>query len=76
MTVTVSRTGTPKEIRWYVDGNLTDTYPNPLAGSLTNTSTLRFGQFPGSLGEVELFARVLSPSEACDIYALGKDKCR
>jgi hypothetical protein len=72
VTVTVSRTGTPKEIRWYIDGNLTDTFPNPLAGSITNTSTLRFGEFPGSLGDVELFGRVLSPAEVHDVYAVGK----
>jgi hypothetical protein len=72
LTVTVNRTGTPKEIRWYIDGNLTDTFPNPLAGSITNTSTLRFGEFPGSLGDVELFGRVLSAAEVHDIYAVGK----
>ncbi|HKO55107.1 MAG TPA: LamG-like jellyroll fold domain-containing protein [Thermoanaerobaculia bacterium] len=72
--VTIDRTSTTKEMRWYVDGNLTDTFPNPLAGSLSNTAPLRFGQFNGSLGEVELFPRVLTASEVRDVYAVGK--CR
>jgi hypothetical protein len=75
VTVTVDRSSATKEIRWYVDGNLVSTSPNPLAGSLTNTSTLRFGLgFTGSLGEIELYGRVLSPLEVHDIYTVGK--CR
>jgi Concanavalin A-like lectin/glucanases superfamily/Copper amine oxidase, enzyme domain len=80
--VTVNRTGTPKQILWYVDGNNVDTTPAPLAGSLTNASPLRLGSrsfqlggyFNGVLGETELFNRVLTPLEVHDIYAAGK--CR
>jgi hypothetical protein len=82
LAVTVNRSGTTKEIRWYVDGNLVDTTPSPLTGSLTNASPLRLGvrsfQLTGylkaSLGEMELFNRVLTPAEIHDIYAVGK--CR
>jgi hypothetical protein len=72
--VTVSRTGTPKQILWYVDGNNVDTTPAPLTGSLTNASPLRIGSFNGVLGETELFNRVLTPLEVHNIYAAGK--CR
>lgn len=81
-TVTVNRTSNPKQILWYVDGNLVDTTPAPLAGNITNPSSLRFGsrsfQLSGwlkaVLGETELFNRVLTPTEIHDIYAAGK--CR
>jgi len=80
--VTVNRSGVTKEIRWYVDGKLVDITSSPLAGSITNTSPLRFGvrsfqlsgHLKGILGETELFNRVLTPTEIHDIYALGK--CR
>lgn len=74
VTVTVDRSSSAKAVRVYIDGALTDTFANPLAGSVTNTSTLRFGQFTGSLGDIELFGRVLTPAEVRDIYAVGK--CR
>lgn len=74
VTFTVDRSSATKEIRMYVDGNLTDTVSNPLAGTLTNTSPLRLGQFNGSVGETELFPRVLTPTEVRDIYSVGK--CR
>jgi primary-amine oxidase len=81
--VTVNRTSSIKEIRWYVDGNLVDITPAPLAGSITSPAPLRFGArsfttlsgfLKGSLGEFELFNRVLTPDEIGSIYAAGK--CR
>ena len=82
VTVTVNRSGITKEIDWYVDGNLVDMTPSPLTGSLTNSAPLRFGVrsfqlsgfLKGVLGELELFNRVLTPTEIHDIYAAGK--CR
>ncbi|MEY2547453.1 MAG: hypothetical protein QOD64_35, partial [Verrucomicrobiota bacterium] len=80
--VTVNRTSL-NEIRWFLDGNLVNSTPAPLSGSLTNTSPLRFGarsQMPitgflnGALGELELFNRALFPAEVQAIYAAGK--CR
>jgi primary-amine oxidase len=80
--VTVNRTGNPKEILWYVDGNLVDTTPAPLAGDLTNASPLRLGSrsfvlggyLKAVLGETELFSGVLTGAQIHDIYAAGK--CR
>ncbi len=82
LAITVNRNGATKEIRWYVDGNLVDTTPAPLAGSVTNASPLNLGVrsfqlngfLKGSLGETELFNRVLTPAEIKEIYAQGK--CR
>jgi hypothetical protein len=81
--VTVRRSGTTKEVRWYVDGSHVTTIPSPVAGSITNASPLRFGarsQTPvggflnGALSEMELFNRVLTSDEVNYIYASGK--CR
>jgi primary-amine oxidase len=81
--VTVNRMGGVHEIRWFLDGNLVNSIPAPLSGSLTNASPLRFGarsQSPingflkGTLGELEMFNRALYPSEVQAIYAAGK--CR
>ena len=83
LAVTVNRTGSVHEIRWFLDGNLVNSIPTPLSGSLTNASPLRFGarsQSPitgflkGTLGELELFNRALYPAEVQAIYAAGK--CR
>ena len=81
--VTVNRTATTKEIRWYVDGVLAGTTPAPLTGTLNNNGPLRLGArsqsppsgfFKGVLGEIELYNRLLSAAEVRDIYASGK--CR
>ena len=81
--VTVNRTGSngnPKQILWYVDGNLVDTTPAPLTGNLTNVSPLRLGSrsfqlggiLKAVLGQTELFNRALTPAEVHNIYAVGK----
>jgi len=78
--VTVNRTGNPKEILWYVDGNLVDTTTAPLPGDLTNSSPLRLGSrsfqlggyLKAVLGQTELFSKVLTATEVRDIYAVGK----
>ncbi|MFH1686623.1 MAG: LamG-like jellyroll fold domain-containing protein [bacterium] len=73
--------------RYYVDGSIVGTPANPTAyqGSLTNTAPLVLARnlitpsqtFAGTLDEIELFNRVLDPSEIYSIWAadsLGKCK--
>lgn len=67
-------------IRWYLDGAAGGTQSNPLLhpGSLSNASSLRLGlpYFVGSLDEVEIFNRVLTPAEVGSIFTAGSfGKC-
>lgn len=86
--VTVDRDN-PAGGRFYLDGDLAGAPFNPTArqGSLGNTRPLRFGSrtvgaapsglFKGSIDEVELFGRALTPYEVQRIYAAGPfGKCK
>ncbi|HET9765388.1 MAG TPA: LamG-like jellyroll fold domain-containing protein [Thermoanaerobaculia bacterium] len=86
--VTVDRT-TQAGIRFYADGVQGSVTGDPRThqGSLTNTVPLRIGTrsaalsgayWPGDLDEIELFNRVLAPSEVAAIakaFKNGKCKC-
>jgi hypothetical protein len=84
--ITVDRSSQVPKISWFLDGILsTITHPNPLAGSLDNSSPLRLGvrsvsldgYWNGVLDELELFNRAMSPGEVYSIYAAGREgKCR
>jgi PKD repeat protein len=87
ITVTVDRDNTAGG-NFYLDGNPVPVFtfdPTPRGGSLSNTSPLRIGNrtvsgssfFQGLIDEVEIFDRVLSPSEVQSIYAAGSNgKCK
>jgi hypothetical protein len=83
--VTVDRTD-PSGIKFYKDGimiSMADPTTNP--GTITAISPLRIGSlsftvgdlFKGSLDEIELFNRVLTPQEVNSIYSAGSaGKCK
>ena len=83
--VTVDRSS-PTGGRFYVDGVHVATFnPTVRPGSLTNTSPLRMGSrsstvtglYPGAMDEVELFPRVLTPTEVQGLYlARSSGKCK
>ncbi|MBE2233124.1 MAG: LamG domain-containing protein, partial [Anaerolinea sp.] len=83
--VTVDRSN-PTGGRFYVDGVHVATFnPTNRPGSLTNANPLRMGSrsssvtglYRGALDEVELFPRVLSPTEVRRIYLAGSSgKCK
>jgi len=83
--VTVDRSN-PTGGRFYVDGVHVATFnPTNRPGSLTNANPLRMasrsssvtGLYRGALDEVELFPRVLSPTEVRRIYLAGSSgKCK
>ena len=86
--VTVQR-GTPSTITLYVDGQVvysfTTNTPTNNLGSLTNTAPLQIGRhqvfgttgFPGEIDEIEVFHRVLTPTEITALYAAGSGgKCK
>ncbi len=83
--VTVDRSS-PTGGRFYVDGVHVATFnPTIRPGSLTNTSPLRMGSrsstvtglYPGAMDEVELFPRVLTPTEVQGLYlARSSGKCK
>jgi hypothetical protein len=83
--VTIDRTSSTREIRWFIDGIAkTPAIPNPVAGSLDNVFPLRLGVrsfsqggfWNGTLDELELFNRVLTESEVFAIFAAGRNgKC-
>ncbi|PMP68724.1 MAG: hypothetical protein C0189_00660 [Caldisericum exile] len=83
--VTVDRADT-SGIRFYVDGNLVAIFdPTAHQGDLTNTAPFVIGKnllspgqtFVGTLDEIELFNRVLSPDEIKGIYNAKSDgKCK
>ena len=83
--VTVDRSS-PTGGRFYVDGVHVATFdPTIRPGSLTNANPLRMasrsssvtGLYRGALDEVELFPRVLSPTEVRSIYLAGSSgKCK
>jgi hypothetical protein len=71
-----SKTG----IRWYHNGVTAFVRdPTTRKGSLTNSSPLRFGRrtvdqpgwFKGTLDEIEIYNRVLTPAEITDIFVAG-----
>jgi len=85
--VTVQRGAAP-EIRWYHNGlPFGPVLPTSRVGSLVNPSPLRIGArvasppltgfFEGALDELEIFNRVLTPTEVLNIYNAGPfGKCR
>ena len=83
--VTVERNSTTGG-RFYVDGVLVNTFnPTSRLGSLTNPNPLRLasrsssvsGLLRGTLDEVELFPRVLTPLEVRSLYLAGSyGKCK
>ncbi len=77
--VTVDRDD-PQGIRFYVDGKLVGTFnPTDRQGSLSNPAPLRLGTrsfelsgfWQGTLDELELFDRVLSPEEIAELWAVS-----
>ncbi|HEX3046170.1 MAG TPA: LamG-like jellyroll fold domain-containing protein [Bacillota bacterium] len=71
VTITVDRDN-PSGIKFYVDGTLTDTFnPTAYRGDISNTAPLYLGKhkdnpsdnFIGSLDEVKIYKRVLTPAE-------------
>jgi len=83
--VTVDR-ATTSGLHFYVDGSLVATFnPTTRQGDLTNTAPFVIGRnlisseqiFIGTLDEIELFNRVLSPDEIKGIYNAKADgKCK
>jgi hypothetical protein len=85
--VTVKRTGSPNGvIHWYLDGVAHGTAIPTRMGSLVNKFPLRIGAngaanpgafFNGMLDEVEIFNRVLTPTEVNSMFLAGSSgKCR
>jgi hypothetical protein len=91
--VTVNRDVVPAVLKLYVDGVERSSNPAPQLGSSdidTGRYPLRIGvfgctgdecqntdPFPGQIDEVEIFNRVLTPTEVAAIYAAGQEgKCR
>lgn len=91
--VTIRRNSPPRAINWYYDGLCVDTptcttsNPTGRLGSLVSNGPLRIGTrtaadpftgwFKGSLDELEIYNRVLTPDEVLGIYkaqVLGKCK--
>ena len=83
--VTVSRSSSTG-IQWYLDGSQIPNPDDPTLhpGSLDNTGPLLLGKNAGTaywlhgiLDEVEIFRRILTPSEVKDIFAAGScGKCK
>ena len=83
--VTVRQCGLGAGGRLYVDGNLVHSF-TPLTGSINNSANLQIGRrdpaftatyFKGCLDELEIFKRVLEPSEIQAIYTAGSaGKCK
>jgi hypothetical protein len=86
--ITVKRRGTPSGLlTWYLDGASKGTSAIAHTGSLVNHSPLRIGangaanggsnSFNGSMDELEIFNRVLTPAEVQAIFAAGSSgKCK
>jgi hypothetical protein len=77
VTITVDRDN-PYGIKFYVDGTLTDTFnPTAYRGDISNTAPLYLGKnkdnpsnnFIGSLDEVKIYKRVLTPAEVSLQYS-------
>ncbi|MEM7531481.1 MAG: LamG-like jellyroll fold domain-containing protein [Chloroflexota bacterium] len=85
VTVTVDRNN-PAGGRWHIDGILRSTFnPTQMQDSLNNAGNLTIGRnaindnefFTGSLDEVEVYERALTPDEITRMYAVGSTgKCK
>lgn len=83
--VTVDRDN-PSGLRFYVNGAPTGSVFDPTTkqGSLTNTAPLSLARrsdatsyFPGSMDEVEIFDRALTPEEIATVHGAGpRGKCK
>ncbi len=84
---TVQRGVSAGGVKLYVDGvpQFTNFDPTPHMGSLNNSGSVRIGQaydgssaaFNGSIDEVEIFRRALTPAEVAALYAAGtRGKCK